>query len=152
MSSECVLLALVPGLEREREPALANICKVRCCHAATFSCYVGQCFCTCRGSSPPPSALSKRCSVLLNRPAICPAHPHPDHPTPRALQEGPFKKPADAAAAAGGPQIMGAILVFLPGWDEIVRLKDKLEGSPAFGSSRWAASALEHARGIVRVA
>lgn len=31
---------------------------------------------------------------------------------------------------------MGAILVFLPGWDEIVRLKDKLEGSPAFGSSR----------------
>lgn len=54
------------------------------------------------------------------------------------MQEGPFKKPADAAAAAGGPQIMGAILVFLPGWDEIVRLKDKLEGSPAFGSSRWA--------------
>ena len=32
---------------------------------------------------------------------------------------------------------MGAILVFLPGWDEIVRLKDKLEGNPAIGSSRW---------------
>jgi HrpA-like RNA helicase len=31
---------------------------------------------------------------------------------------------------------MGAVLVFLPGWDEIVRLKDKLEAHAAFGSSR----------------
>ena len=32
---------------------------------------------------------------------------------------------------------MGAILIFLPGWDEIVRLKEKLESSAAFGGSRW---------------
>ena len=47
---------------------------------------------------------------------------------------------AAAAAASGGansgPQVMGAVLIFLPGWDEIVRLKDKLEGNPAFGGSR----------------
>lgn len=36
------------------------------------------------------------------------------------------------------PQVMGAILIFLPGWDEIVRLKDKLEGGPVFGGSRCA--------------
>ncbi|KAL4422956.1 hypothetical protein ABPG75_009153 [Micractinium tetrahymenae] len=54
-------------------------------------------------------------------------------------EEGPFKKPGDTAAAvaAAGPQILGAILIFLPGWDEIVRLKDRLESSPAFGSSRY---------------
>jgi HrpA-like RNA helicase len=58
-------------------------------------------------------------------------------------QEGVFSRAGgaqDAAAAAaasgGGPQVMGAVLVFLPGWDEIVRLKDKLEGNPAFGGSR----------------
>ena len=44
-----------------------------------------------------------------------------------------------AAAAAAGPQVLGAVLVFLPGWDEIMRLKEKLESSPAFGSSRWGA-------------
>ncbi|KAL4451226.1 hypothetical protein ABPG77_009298 [Micractinium sp. CCAP 211/92] len=54
-------------------------------------------------------------------------------------QEGPFRKPAGGAAdeAAEGGQALGAVLIFLPGWDEIVRLKDRLEGSPAFGSSRY---------------
>ena len=31
--------------------------------------------------------------------------------------------------------MFGAILVFLPGWDEIIRLKDKLENSPIFGAA-----------------
>lgn len=35
-----------------------------------------------------------------------------------------------------GGSVLGAVLVFLPGWDEIMRLKDRLEASPAFGSSR----------------
>jgi hypothetical protein len=30
---------------------------------------------------------------------------------------------------------MGAILVFLPGWDEIMRLKELLESSPHFGDA-----------------
>ncbi|EFN52009.1 hypothetical protein CHLNCDRAFT_139551 [Chlorella variabilis] len=56
-----------------------------------------------------------------------------------ACQEGVFKKTdaEAAAAAAAGPQVLGAVLVFLPGWDEIMRLKEKLESSPAFGSSRY---------------
>ena len=32
-----------------------------------------------------------------------------------------------------GPAALGAVLVFLPGWDEIARLKEKLESNPAFG-------------------
>lgn len=59
------------------------------------------------------------------------------------LQEGSFKKPAGGAAdVAEGGQVLGAILIFLPGWDEIVRLKDRLESSPAFGSSRCGAVAV----------
>ena len=49
-----------------------------------------------------------------------------------------YSKPA-AGKKGGAPvaaQVMGAVLIFLPGWDEIVRLKDKLEGNPHFGSSR----------------
>lgn len=97
------------------------------------------------------NVLLGKCGWLHRRAAPdctlpCHSRLHPDctanrchhRPPDPALQEGPYKKPADAgAAAAAGPQIMGAILVFLPGWDEIVRLKDKLEGSPAFGGSRW---------------
>ena len=60
------------------------------------------------------------------------------------LQEGVFDRPggaqeaaaAAAAASGGGPLVMGAVLIFLPGWDEIVRLKDKLEANAAFGGSR----------------
>jgi hypothetical protein len=58
-------------------------------------------------------------------------------------EEGPFRREGSAAAAlgvgGGGPAVMGAVLVFLPGWDEIMRLKDRLEASPWFGGSRWAA-------------
>ena len=34
-------------------------------------------------------------------------------------------------------QQLGAILVFLPGWDEITRLKERLEANPAFGGGRY---------------
>ena len=52
--------------------------------------------------------------------------------------EGAFRS-GDTAAAPGSA--MGAVLVFLPGWDEIIRLKDKLEQSPLFGGSRSAGRA-----------
>lgn len=42
---------------------------------------------------------------------------------------------------------MGAVLIFLPGWDEIVRLKDRLEASPAFGGSRCDAAAQSASHG-----
>jgi HrpA-like RNA helicase len=51
--------------------------------------------------------------------------------------EGPFRGAPGGArpqqAAAGEAQ--GAVLVFLPGWDEIIRLKEALEGSAAFGNA-----------------
>ena len=58
------------------------------------------------------------------------------------LQQQQAQAAAAAVAAAssngsGEGVIMGAILIFLPGWDEIVRLKEKLESSAAFGGSRW---------------
>lgn len=34
------------------------------------------------------------------------------------------------------PAAKGALLVFLPGWDEIVRLKDQLEGGRDFPHSK----------------
>lgn len=51
--------------------------------------------------------------------------------------EGRF---ADAPAIGDGapPDVRGAILVFLPGWDEIMRLKERLEAS--LPASRWAQS------------
>eukprot|EP00884_Botryococcus_braunii_P000922 jgi/Botrbrau1/10830/Bobra.0025s0009.1 len=36
-----------------------------------------------------------------------------------------------------GSDNFGAVLVFLPGWDEIIRLKEKLEASPIFSSRRY---------------
>ncbi len=55
-------------------------------------------------------------------------------------EEGQFRRaPAPNGGGGGGAgagAIMGAVLVFLPGWDEIMRLKDRLEASPCFGSSR----------------
>jgi ATP-dependent RNA helicase DHX36 len=42
---------------------------------------------------------------------------------------------AGAAAAAADPAVpLGAVLIFLPGWDEIVRLKERLERSPALAA------------------
>ena len=40
-------------------------------------------------------------------------------------------------ATSSGPAALGAVLVFLPGWDEIARLKEKLESNPAFGGGRY---------------
>ena len=60
--------------------------------------------------------------------------------------EGPFATPPGGGGGSvgggvggpGGKEALGAVLIFLPGWDEIVRLKDKLEGSRVFGrSDRW---------------
>ena len=79
-----------------------------------------------------PPGSTERCQTRCCRAAFLLPHP----------QEGVFSRAGgaqDAAAAAasgGGPLGMGAVLIFLPGWDEIVRLKDKLEGNPAFGGSR----------------
>jgi ATP-dependent RNA helicase DHX36 len=42
--------------------------------------------------------------------------------------EGPFAA-SPAASRGAAPDVAGAILVFLPGWDEIMRLKDRLETS-----------------------
>ena len=47
----------------------------------------------------------------------------------RATPGGPL---ADAGFSSG----LGAVLVFLPGWDEISRLKERLESSPAFPRAR----------------
>ena len=41
---------------------------------------------------------------------------------------------ADVAAASGGGGPDGAILVFLPGWNEISQLRDQLAGDPRFGN------------------
>ncbi|KAK9835371.1 hypothetical protein WJX81_005267 [Elliptochloris bilobata] len=45
--------------------------------------------------------------------------------------EGHFARPGEAAPT------LGAVLIFLPGWDEIMRLKDRLESSDEFGSGRY---------------
>lgn len=91
----------------------------------------------CRRHGGIQSAPMARCT-----PQACPPAP--------ILQEGPFRKPAGGAAdeAAEGGQALGAVLIFLPGWDEIVRLKDRLEGSPAFGSSRCGAARVRGRQGL----
>lgn len=48
--------------------------------------------------------------------------------------EGPFAT-LPAGSKGTSSDVAGAILVFLPGWDEIMRLKDRLETS--LSSSRW---------------
>lgn len=48
--------------------------------------------------------------------------------------EGKFRAAAAAAQTEGS---LGAILIFLPGWDEIIRLKDRLEGSPIFKTAKY---------------
>ena len=44
---------------------------------------------------------------------------------------------ADGAGGGGASAFLGAVLVFLPGWDEIARLKDRLDASPSFGGGRY---------------
>lgn len=51
-------------------------------------------------------------------------------------EEGAFQREGSTSSVSGG-SVMGAVLVFLPGWDEIMRLKDRLEASHWFGGSRW---------------
>jgi hypothetical protein len=49
-------------------------------------------------------------------------------------REGAFRDAPLPAGQAEPPK--GAVLVFLPGWDEIARLKDALETSASFGGDR----------------
>jgi ATP-dependent RNA helicase DHX36 len=41
-------------------------------------------------------------------------------------------QPAALYSGGGGPE--GAVLVFLPGWNEISQLRDQLAGDPRFGN------------------
>lgn len=50
--------------------------------------------------------------------------------------EGKFAQGAQQAQQDAAAQ--GAVLIFFPGWDEIIRMKEKLESSPVFGrTSRY---------------
>lgn len=53
--------------------------------------------------------------------------------------EGKFGRVSMAEGeAAAAPPPGGAVLVFLPGWDEIMRLRESLESHPTFPASRHA--------------
>ena len=50
---------------------------------------------------------------------------------------GEIEDKGSSKAPSRGPAALGAVLVFLPGWDEIARLKERLEANPAFGGGRY---------------
>ncbi|GAB4819950.1 hypothetical protein N2152v2_006996 [Parachlorella kessleri] len=66
-------------------------------------------------------------------------------PAPQQQQRGDQQlqdQQQQESGAANGGSVLGAVLVFVPGWDEIMRLKERLEGSAWFGGKRYQILAL----------